>query len=65
MNPAKTSSSIPSSAQDEDALVDTMNRVFDLNIDGWFRVNFSSVITIIDAMGGVEIESDRRRGALY
>ena len=32
--------------QDEDALVDTMNRVFDLNIDGWFRVNFSSVITI-------------------
>ena len=42
--------------QDEDALVDTMNRVFDLNIDGWFRVNFSSVITIIDAMGGVEIE---------
>ena len=42
--------------QDEDALADTMNRVFDLNIDGWFRVNFSSVITIIDAMGGVEIE---------
>ena len=42
--------------QDEDALVDTMNRVFDLNIDGWFRVNFSSVITIIDAMGGVEVE---------
>ena len=33
-----------------------MNRVFDLNIDGWFRVNFSSVITIIDAMGGVEVE---------
>ena len=42
--------------QDEDALVDTMNRVFDLNIDGWFRVNFSSVITIIDAMGGAEVE---------
>lgn len=42
--------------QDEDALVDTMNRVFGLNIDGWFRVNFSSVITIIDAMGGVEVE---------
>ena len=42
--------------QDEDALVDTMNRVFDLNIDGWFRVNFSSVITIIDAMGGVQLE---------
>ena len=37
--------------QDEDALVDTLERVFDLKIDGWFRVNFSSVITIIDAMG--------------
>ena len=32
--------------QDEDALVDTLERVFDLKIDGWFRVNFSSVITI-------------------
>ncbi len=32
------------------------DRVFDLNIDGWFRVNFSSVITIIDAMGGVEVD---------
>ena len=42
--------------QDEDALVDTLERVFDLKIDGWFRVNFSSVITIIDAMGGVEVE---------
>ena len=43
-------------AQDENALIDTLERVFDLNIDGWFRVNFSSVITIIDAMGGVEVE---------
>ena len=42
--------------QDEAALVDTLNRVFDLHIDGWFRVNFSSVITIIDAMGGAEVE---------
>lgn len=42
--------------QDEDALVDTLERVFDLKIDGWFRINFSSVITIIDAMGGVQLE---------
>ena len=42
--------------QDEDALIDTLERVFDLKIDGWFRVNFSSVITIIDAMGGVQLE---------
>ena len=42
--------------RDEDALVDTLERVFDLRIDGWFRVNFSSVITIIDAMGGAEVE---------
>ena len=43
-------------AQDEAALIDTLDRVFDLNIDGWFRVNFSSVISIIDAMGGVDVE---------
>lgn len=42
--------------QDENALVDTLERVFDLHIDGWFRVNFSSVISIIDAMGGVEVD---------
>lgn len=42
--------------RDEDALVDSLERVFDLKIDGWFRVNFSSVITIIDAMGGAEVE---------
>ena len=43
-------------SQDEDALVSAMENAFDLKIDGWFRVNFSSVITIIDAMGGVDIE---------
>ena len=43
-------------AQDEAALIDTLDRVVDLNIDGWFRVNFSSVISIIDAMGGVDVE---------
>ena len=43
-------------SQDEDALVSALENAFDLKIDGWFRVNFSSVITIIDAMGGVEID---------
>ena len=42
--------------QDENALVSTLENAFDLKIDGWFRVNFSSVITIIDAMGGVDVE---------
>lgn len=40
----------------EDALVKTIENNFDLKIDGWFRVNFSSLISIVDAIGGVEIE---------
>ena len=40
----------------EDALVKTMEDNFDLDIDGWFRVNFSSLISIVDAIGGVDIE---------
>ena len=43
-------------SQDEDARVSALENAFDLKIDGWFRVNFSSVITIIDAMGGVKVE---------
>ena len=43
-------------SQDESTLVSALENAFDLKIDGWFRVNFSSVITIIDAMGGVDLE---------
>jgi len=40
----------------EDALVTAMENAFDLDIDGWFRVNFTTVIELVDAIGGVEIE---------
>lgn len=42
--------------QDEDALARALESNFGLSIDGWFRVNFSSVISIIDAIGGVQVE---------
>lgn len=40
----------------EDALVTAMENAFQLDIDGWFRVNFTTVIELVDAIGGVEIE---------
>ena len=40
----------------EDALVTAMENAFGLEIDGWFRVNFTSVIELVDAIGGVELE---------
>ena len=41
--------------QNEDALVQALEQNFGLEIDGWFRVNFSSVVSIVDAMGGAEV----------
>lgn len=40
----------------EEALVTAMENAFDLHIDGWFRVNFTTVIELIDAIGGVKID---------
>lgn len=40
----------------EDALVTAMENAFQVDIDGWFRVNFTTVIELVDAIGGVEIE---------
>lgn len=42
--------------RDEDTLVDVIERNFDVEIDGWFRVNFSSVIEIVDKLGGAQVE---------
>lgn len=42
--------------QDEDALMRALEQSFGVEIDGWFRVNFSSVISIVDAIGGVSVE---------
>lgn len=41
---------------DEDALAQAIERNFDVQIDGWFRVNFSSVVEIVDKLGGAQVE---------
>lgn len=40
----------------EDHLVHLIEKNFGVDIDGWFLVNFTSVILLVDAIGGVEIE---------
>ncbi|MBQ8095202.1 MAG: LCP family protein [Clostridia bacterium] len=40
----------------EDALMDVISSNFDIELDGWFRLNFSSLVSIIDAIGGVSVE---------
>ena len=42
--------------QDEEALVDAIERNFGVRADGWFRVNFTSVIELVDALGGAQVE---------
>lgn len=41
---------------DEQTLVSAIENAFGVRIDGWFRVNFTSVIEMVDALGGVEVE---------
>ena len=41
---------------DEEALVDAIERNFGVRADGWFRVNFTSVIELVDALGGARVE---------
>ena len=43
-------------SHDEDALVRAIEGAFDLHIDGWFRVNFTSLVLLVDAVGGAEVE---------
>ncbi len=40
----------------EEALVAALEQNFGLRIDGWFRVNFTTVIELVDALGGAQIE---------
>lgn len=42
--------------QEEEGLVRTLEDNFGVSIDGWFRVNFTSVIELVDAVGGAQIE---------
>lgn len=41
---------------DEQTLCDLMYHNFGVKIDGWFRVNFTSVIELVDAIGGAQVE---------
>ncbi|MBR4039788.1 MAG: LCP family protein [Clostridia bacterium] len=42
--------------KDEDTLCRMIEQNFGVKIDGWFRVNFTSVIYLVDAIGGAEVE---------
>ena len=41
-----------------DVCMDTMAMLYDVNVDYYFRVNFSGFEDIIDALGGVTVNSD-------
>jgi len=40
----------------EDKLCELIEQNFGVPIDGWFRVNFTSVIELVDAIGGAKVE---------
>ena len=46
-------------SKDETALCEAIERNFGVPIDGWFRLNFTSVIELVDAIGGAEVELTR------
>ena len=41
---------------DERTLCETIERNFGVPIDGWFRLNFTSVIELVDAIGGAQVD---------
>ena len=41
---------------DEQTLCSLIEQNFGVHIDGWFRVNFTTVIELVDAIGGAEVE---------
>lgn len=41
-----------------DVCIDTLEMLYDINIDYYFRVNFAGFVNIIDALGGVTVYSD-------
>ena len=43
-------------SRDEEALCALIEKNFGVPIDGWFRLNFTSVIELVDAIGGAEVE---------
>lgn len=41
-----------------DVSMDTLSMLYDIEIDYYFRINFTGFVDIIDALGGIEVESD-------
>lgn len=41
-----------------DVSMDTLEMLYDINIPYYFRVNFTGFVDIIDALGGIEVQSD-------
>ncbi len=41
-----------------DASIDTMEALYDTEVDYYIRVNFTSVVEMVNALGGVEVYSD-------
>lgn len=48
-----------------DASIDTMEALYDTQMDYYIRVNFTSLVTLIDAMGGIDINSDYEFNCLW
>ncbi len=48
-----------------DVQIETIENIFDINIDYFVKVNFTSLINIIDAMGGLDINNPYGFGATY
>ncbi len=41
-----------------DMLVDSMEATYDIDIDYWFRIGFTGFEDVVDALGGVTVDSD-------
>lgn len=41
-----------------DISIDTLEMLYDVDIDYYIKVNFSSFVKIVDALGGIEVNSD-------
>ena len=42
-----------------DASIETLEQLYDINIDYYLRVNFTGFMDIVDALGGVDVNSDQ------
>ena len=48
-----------------DASMNTISALYDVDLDYYIRVNFTSLVTLIDAMGGIDVNSDYEFNCLW